>query len=480
MRLTADILLRADNYINPYKDREINLRGLKIPLIENVAVLQDQFDVLDLSDNEIKKLDGFPPMKRLNCLLLNNNTITKIGNDSVTRKEQSLSNLTSLILTNNRISSLSEIVNLANCYGAKLEVLSLIDNTVVLSSNYRLFTIFKLPSLKSLDYKKVTKTEREAAKKYFEGAAGKNMLSVVEADQKAKADGVYTGVGKQALQPTALTKEQKEQVKKAIDAATTKEQIDFIEKQLKSGNFDFFGTVSIEADETAGPKQDEEATPSSSSSSLVTMQVSEVVSGEAEVPPPAVTNNESDEVKMVKPAIEVEGTILNDVKVAAEVEVEVETGKVVEPIETVVETANGAKSPAKPATKKTPMKAKKETAKEKKARGAAEKVEAEEEKAAEAEEDVSSAVEEAVEPDAIPVETVKSPAKSVTKKVPSKAKETAKEKKAREAAEKAEAEEVVEEVEEAAPATKKRGRQTKVEAVDEAPSKPAPKKRGRK
>lgn len=40
-----------------------------------LANLQDQFDVMDFSDNDIRKLDGFPKLKRLKTLLLNNNRI---------------------------------------------------------------------------------------------------------------------------------------------------------------------------------------------------------------------------------------------------------------------------------------------------------------------------------------------------------------------------------------------------------------------
>ena len=36
---------------------------------------QDQFDTIDFSDNDIRKLDGFPLLHRLKSLLLNNNRI---------------------------------------------------------------------------------------------------------------------------------------------------------------------------------------------------------------------------------------------------------------------------------------------------------------------------------------------------------------------------------------------------------------------
>ena len=40
--------------------------------------LQDQFDTIDLSDNEIRKVDGFPLLKRLKTLFLNNNRIVLV------------------------------------------------------------------------------------------------------------------------------------------------------------------------------------------------------------------------------------------------------------------------------------------------------------------------------------------------------------------------------------------------------------------
>ena len=36
---------------------------------------QDQFDTIDFSNNEIRKLDGFPHLKRLKSILMNNNRV---------------------------------------------------------------------------------------------------------------------------------------------------------------------------------------------------------------------------------------------------------------------------------------------------------------------------------------------------------------------------------------------------------------------
>ena len=61
--------------------------------------MQDQFDTIDMSDNEIKTLGNFPIWRRLQTLLLSNNHIRlvdkKIGKQLVSIK--------SLIMTNNRI-----------------------------------------------------------------------------------------------------------------------------------------------------------------------------------------------------------------------------------------------------------------------------------------------------------------------------------------------------------------------------------------
>lgn len=40
---------------------------------------QDQFDTIDLSDNEIVKLENLPYLNRLGTLLINNNRITRIN-----------------------------------------------------------------------------------------------------------------------------------------------------------------------------------------------------------------------------------------------------------------------------------------------------------------------------------------------------------------------------------------------------------------
>ncbi len=42
-------------------------------------IAQNQFDSIDLSDNNVAKLEGFPKLHRLRQLLLNNNRVARIA-----------------------------------------------------------------------------------------------------------------------------------------------------------------------------------------------------------------------------------------------------------------------------------------------------------------------------------------------------------------------------------------------------------------
>lgn len=70
--------LLQTRYRRYFKDALLNLfvfLGYKIPVLENLGATLDQFDTIDMSDNDIRKLDGFPLLKRLKSMLLNNNRI---------------------------------------------------------------------------------------------------------------------------------------------------------------------------------------------------------------------------------------------------------------------------------------------------------------------------------------------------------------------------------------------------------------------
>ena len=110
---------------------------------------KDGFDTIDLSDNEIRKLENFPKMNRLKTLLLNNNHLVRIDEGV----GESLHNLEVLVLSKNKIVNLSEIDIIVTF--KKLRNLSLLDNPVTKRHHYREYVIHKLPFLKVLDFKRI-------------------------------------------------------------------------------------------------------------------------------------------------------------------------------------------------------------------------------------------------------------------------------------------------------------------------------------
>lgn len=189
--------------------------------------------MIDLSDNELRALENFPGMNRLSSLFASNNYVSHIS-----PLGEQLHNLTTLVLSNNRINSLSEIDNIATL--KKLELLSLTDNQVTHLPHYRLYVIFRIPSLKCLDFQKVKRIEREESARFFKSAAGKDFLAGAARMAAPEAAGrVPAPPQTSAPAPTTLTDAQKAEVRNAIQAASTKEEVDIIEKQLRTGTFPF-------------------------------------------------------------------------------------------------------------------------------------------------------------------------------------------------------------------------------------------------
>ncbi|XP_033108611.1 U2 small nuclear ribonucleoprotein A'-like [Anneissia japonica] len=169
VKLTPELIEQCAQYINPVRDRELDLRGYKIPVIENLGATLDQFDTIDFSDNDVRKVDGFPLLKRLRHILLNNNRVCRIGENL----EESLPRLETLILTNNNMQELGDLDTLVSV--KTLTCLSLLRNPITSKRHYRLYVIHKLPQVKLLDFRKVKQKEREAASLMFKGKKGQTL-----------------------------------------------------------------------------------------------------------------------------------------------------------------------------------------------------------------------------------------------------------------------------------------------------------------
>ncbi|XP_010908745.1 U2 small nuclear ribonucleoprotein A' [Elaeis guineensis] len=231
VRLTADLIWKSPHFFNAIKERELDLRGNKIAVIENLGATEDQFDTIDLSDNEIVKLENFPYLNRLGTLLINNNRITRI-NPNI---GEFLPKLHTLVLTNNRLVNLVEIDPLASL--PKLQVLSLLDNNITKKPNYRLYVIHKLKQLRLLDFKKVKQKERLEAEHLFASKEAEEEAKKVPAKTftLGEVPDVPDVSKSEAPRVVAPTPEQITAIKAAIVNSQTLEEVARLENALKSG-----------------------------------------------------------------------------------------------------------------------------------------------------------------------------------------------------------------------------------------------------
>ncbi|XP_060935561.1 U2 small nuclear ribonucleoprotein A'-like [Limanda limanda] len=226
VKLSAELIEQAARYINPVRDRELDLRGYKIPVLENLGATLDQFDTIDFSDNEVRKMDGFPLLKRLKTLLMNNNRICRVGENL----EHSLPSLSELVLTNNNIQELGDLDPLASV--KTLSLLSLLRNPVTNKKHYRLYVISKIPQIRVLDFQKVKLKERQAAEKMFKGNRGGQLAKDIAKRTKTFTPGVAAQLEKKKTGPTQADVEA---VKNAIANASSLAEVERLKGMLQAG-----------------------------------------------------------------------------------------------------------------------------------------------------------------------------------------------------------------------------------------------------
>uniref|UniRef100_A0A183CWJ4 Probable U2 small nuclear ribonucleoprotein A' n=1 Tax=Gongylonema pulchrum TaxID=637853 RepID=A0A183CWJ4_9BILA len=151
--------------------------------IRSIFFFQDQFDTIDLTDNDIRKLENIPLLKRLSTLLMHNNRVQQI----MPNIGEVLPSLKTLALTNNNLCELGDIDPLSTC--PKLEYLTLIGNPLTHKPHYRLYVIYKVPSVRVLDFKRIRLVERKQADNLFKGKKGEKLReSVVKRSKTVPED----------------------------------------------------------------------------------------------------------------------------------------------------------------------------------------------------------------------------------------------------------------------------------------------------
>ncbi|XP_032672917.1 probable U2 small nuclear ribonucleoprotein A' [Odontomachus brunneus] len=223
VKLTPDLIEQSMQYINPVRDRELDLRGYKIPTIENLGATLDQFDTIDFSDNDIRKLDGFPLLKRIKTLFFNNNRIVRITEGL----ENCIPNLHTLMLTGNMIQELGDLEPLIPL--KNLTNLCLLQNPVSAKQHYRQYVVYRFPQLRLLDFRKIKQRERESAIEYFRSKRGKEMAREIAKKVKAQT------AGTSAEKPLTSAEERKK-IREAITNASSLEEVQRLSKLLQAGH----------------------------------------------------------------------------------------------------------------------------------------------------------------------------------------------------------------------------------------------------
>ncbi|EKG16747.1 hypothetical protein MPH_06037 [Macrophomina phaseolina MS6] len=235
MRLTAEIIQNALSYINPLGERELDLRGRQFTHIENMGAASADIECIDFTDNHIVVLGNFPQRPRVSTLLLARNRLAQIQPGLA----RSMPGLTSLSLADNNIRELGDLDPLGGF--TKLVELNLLGNPVTSKENYRYYLIFRIPSLRFLDFQRVRDAERTKAKALFgtpdeptelaEKIMRQRGAAVLDASAGAGvADDVTGGIAR-----VKLTADERANVHELIKQARSLEEIERLEKLLNEG-----------------------------------------------------------------------------------------------------------------------------------------------------------------------------------------------------------------------------------------------------
>ncbi|EAS35326.3 U2 small nuclear ribonucleoprotein A' [Coccidioides immitis RS] len=240
MRLTAELIQNSLSYLNPLKERELDLRGHKIPVIENLGVAREQ-DAIDFTDNDISSISNFPYSPRLRTLLLARNRVSHIQPSIA----QSIPNLTTLVLTANNIGELADLDPLKNL--TRLTHLTVLENPVTRKEHYRYWVIWLLPSVRFLDYQKVKDAERAKAAELFGSQSQPSSLASKIMGIKSRTFDVSAAITtgtERGYSPSQvsekpvrvkLTEKERKRVEKMIREAKSLQEIARLERELNEG-----------------------------------------------------------------------------------------------------------------------------------------------------------------------------------------------------------------------------------------------------
>jgi U2 small nuclear ribonucleoprotein A' len=231
MRISKELLDKCKQSLNAVNEYEINLSNKYIMELNNLTITNNYYESIDLSNNNLVELPKLPKLSKLQTLNLSNNKIDTIEAGF----SENVPNLKNLILTNNLIISLKEINNISSTYS--LLRLSLSDNPVTKNPLYRSYTIFKIPSLKVLDFQKVSLNEKKQAKKFFSKLCEEDVEAVIkELNNKIKFEEEVEGVNKdliKSMKNSLQNIENKRKLIEKIKKTSNLNDLQLLEKNFK-------------------------------------------------------------------------------------------------------------------------------------------------------------------------------------------------------------------------------------------------------
>ncbi|KAK1237798.1 hypothetical protein MKX07_003634 [Trichoderma sp. CBMAI-0711] len=230
MRLTAELIRDSLSYLNPLKERELDLRGHRIPAIENLGVAGPH-DAIDFTDNDIQVLGNFPLSPRITTLLLARNRVASIQPTLAS----AVPNLRNLVLASNNLVELADVDALGGL--GRLTHLVLADNPITKKEHYRYWVIWRCPSVRFLDYQKVKQAERDKARELFGTEEEPTALATSIMGKKSKVDVTANGssAAPSKLSRIKLTDAEKQRLQERIKKATSLQEIIALEKELNEG-----------------------------------------------------------------------------------------------------------------------------------------------------------------------------------------------------------------------------------------------------
>ncbi|KID90792.1 U2 small nuclear ribonucleoprotein A', partial [Metarhizium majus ARSEF 297] len=230
MRLTSELIHDSLSYLNPLKERELDLRGHRIPAIENLGVAGPH-DSIDFTDNDIQILGNFPLSPRITTLLLARNRIASIQ----ASLPNAVPNLTNLVLASNNFAELADLDTLKGF--ERLTHLVLADNPVTKKEHYRYWILWRCPTVRFLDYAKVKEAERERGRELFGTEAEPTALALEILGNKSRTFDVAANGAAQPskLSRIKLTDDEKKRLQEKIKKATSLQEIIALEKELNEG-----------------------------------------------------------------------------------------------------------------------------------------------------------------------------------------------------------------------------------------------------